>query len=140
MLDKRLRADLAEYADDKAIPKWLVYGGALGILYIGDQSKVMAMSMINLSIAAALGAIGLFVGSGPLSAIAFLMLCLSLGVSKFTDLLYASKGASWINAATGIDLLTCSDKDRIHKVQELAITEIEIRSVIEKHINANQEK
>ena len=138
MLDRNLRADLAAYADEKAIPRWLVYGGALGILYIGDQSRVMALSLINLAIAAIFGVIGLLVGNGLLAAIAFLMLCLSLGVSKFTDLLYASKGASWINAATGIDLLTCADKDQIHKVQELAITEIEIRSVIEKHINANK--
>lgn len=50
---------------------------------------------------------------------------------KITDLLYASKGASWIDAAKGLDVLTCKDKDRDHKMRELMKTTAEISSILD---------
>ena len=121
--------DLAKYADNKAVPRWLVYIGAWGILNIGDQSRVMFLSLVVLTFAAIAGSIGLLFGNGVLSAIGFLMLSLSLGVMKITDLLYAAKGASWQGSVEGLDRLTCDNKDREHKMRELMLTMAEINAV-----------
>lgn len=62
---------LAEYADDKAMPRWLVYVGAWGILNIGDQSRVMFLSLLVLAAASVVGFFGLLLGINILSALSF---------------------------------------------------------------------